>query len=142
MVICASNLINGFLADILQEILCDGVESVAELELTPKQDPHFVGGIVHEVRGVGSAGPNAQHVLVSGNDGSEEGANAVRRDPRPKCVWGNEVAALGVELVAIDLEVPWRRVNWGQPCRANAVTYNCFLARYPAQVVHRLFRPC
>lgn len=107
MVVDSTDLVNCLLSSIVEEFGVDWIQSVAVLELAPKQYTHLVGEVVHEVWGIGAAGPYSQHVLVPINHGSKELLYLLGRNPRPKRIRGNEIASLGVEFVAVDLKVPW-----------------------------------
>lgn len=128
-----SHLIIGLLPRVLQEVGVDGIQVVAVLELAPEQDAHLVGEVVHEVRRIGAAGPHAQHVLVAIDYRFKELPDSLWCNSWPEGIRRDEVASLSVELVAVNLEVPWTMLAILQSWKRN-YTYSCCLVRCPALV--------
>lgn len=95
-------------SNIVEKWLVGRIQSITELELPTQQHSTLVGKIVHEVNKVSARSPDSEHVLISSNDCIKESLHPGFCDSRPERIWWSETRALGVELMAVHLEMPIR----------------------------------
>lgn len=106
-VLCdAAHLLQGFLADVVEEGAVGGVEGAGEVEVLPHHDAQRVAEVVEEVGLVDAAAPDAEHVEVGLFGGGEKVAVLLleRGGENGEGVARYPVGALGKEGLSVLVE--------------------------------------
>src|SRR6266481_8057138 len=102
MITQALDVIDRFLANVVEKLLVARVHAAAEHEVLPDENPLLVAEIIEIVTLVNTAAPDAQHIHVGVAHGAKQFAILVPGDASRKAVSRNPVAAFGKDRHAVD----------------------------------------